>query len=328
MFGTRAQRRARRRHPLGDARAGVLRRARAGRGARHGGDLRRRRPARRQRRHHDRHARRAGRAGHSGLRAAHRVDERAGRPDDLDGQRSSGCSRCSTHPSRSPTAPVRSTSSSRPGGSSSSDVTFRYPPAPQSSIASMEATHDRRRRSRPRRADRREPRRSSRARRWRWSVRPAPARRRSMSLIPRLYDVTSGAVLVDGHDVRDLTLASLRGAIGVVAQDPHLFHEIDRRRTCATPSRTRRRRRAGRGVPGGAHPRHDRGAARRLRHRGRRARLPAVGRREAAPGDRPPAAQGPGDHDPRRGDEPPRQRQRVARAGGARGGAARAAPRS
>jgi ATP-binding cassette subfamily B protein len=45
-----------------------------------------------------------------------------------------------------------------------------------------------------------------------------------VSLIPRLYDVTSGAVRVDGHDVRDLTLTSLRSAIGVVAQDPHLFH--------------------------------------------------------------------------------------------------------
>ncbi|MAT03677.1 MAG: ABC transporter [Acidimicrobiaceae bacterium] len=46
-----------------------------------------------------------------------------------------------------------------------------------------------------------------------------------VSLIPRLYDVTEGAVLVDGVDVRDLTLDSLRGAIGVVSQDPHLFHE-------------------------------------------------------------------------------------------------------
>jgi ATP-binding cassette subfamily B protein len=45
------------------------------------------------------------------------------------------------------------------------------------------------------------------------------------SLIPRLYDVTGGAVLVDGHDVRDLTQDSLREAIGVVVQDPHLFHE-------------------------------------------------------------------------------------------------------
>jgi ATP-binding cassette, subfamily B, bacterial len=45
-----------------------------------------------------------------------------------------------------------------------------------------------------------------------------------VSLIPRLYDVTAGVVRVDGHDVRDLTLASLRRAIGVVSQDPHLFH--------------------------------------------------------------------------------------------------------
>ncbi|MFV0256978.1 MAG: ABC transporter ATP-binding protein [Acidimicrobiales bacterium] len=44
------------------------------------------------------------------------------------------------------------------------------------------------------------------------------------SLIPRLYDVTGGAVLIDGHDVRDLTQESLRAAVGVVAQDPHLFH--------------------------------------------------------------------------------------------------------
>ena len=45
------------------------------------------------------------------------------------------------------------------------------------------------------------------------------------ALVPRLYDVTGGSVRIDGHDVRDLTLASLRAAIGVVAQDPHLFHE-------------------------------------------------------------------------------------------------------
>ncbi len=45
------------------------------------------------------------------------------------------------------------------------------------------------------------------------------------SLIPRLYDVTAGSVKIDGHDVRDLTGHSLRAAIGVVSQDPHLFHE-------------------------------------------------------------------------------------------------------
>jgi ATP-binding cassette, subfamily B, bacterial len=45
------------------------------------------------------------------------------------------------------------------------------------------------------------------------------------SLVPRLYDVTGGAVRVDGIDVRDLTQDSLRAAIGVVSQDPHLFHD-------------------------------------------------------------------------------------------------------
>ena len=43
------------------------------------------------------------------------------------------------------------------------------------------------------------------------------------SLVPRFYDVDSGCVLVDGVDVRDLKLASLRRAIGVIAQDPFLF---------------------------------------------------------------------------------------------------------
>jgi ATP-binding cassette, subfamily B, bacterial len=45
------------------------------------------------------------------------------------------------------------------------------------------------------------------------------------SLVPRLYDVDSGAVRLAGVDVRDLTLTSVRGAVGVVTQDGHLFHE-------------------------------------------------------------------------------------------------------
>jgi ABC-type multidrug transport system fused ATPase/permease subunit len=43
------------------------------------------------------------------------------------------------------------------------------------------------------------------------------------SLVPRFYDVTSGRVLVDGADVRDVTLTSLRRGIGVISQDPFLF---------------------------------------------------------------------------------------------------------
>jgi ABC-type multidrug transport system fused ATPase/permease subunit len=43
------------------------------------------------------------------------------------------------------------------------------------------------------------------------------------SLVPRFYDVTSGRVTVDGADVRDVTLTSLRRSIGVISQDPFLF---------------------------------------------------------------------------------------------------------
>jgi ATP-binding cassette, subfamily B, bacterial len=43
-------------------------------------------------------------------------------------------------------------------------------------------------------------------------------------LIPRLYDVNSGAVEIDGHDVRDVTLSSLADAIGMVTQETYLFH--------------------------------------------------------------------------------------------------------
>jgi len=45
------------------------------------------------------------------------------------------------------------------------------------------------------------------------------------SLVPRLYDVDAGAVELAGIDVRDLTFAAVRGAVGVVTQDGHLFHD-------------------------------------------------------------------------------------------------------
>jgi ABC-type multidrug transport system fused ATPase/permease subunit len=45
------------------------------------------------------------------------------------------------------------------------------------------------------------------------------------SLVPRLYDVDAGAVRLSGIDVRDLTTDSLRGALGFVTQDGHLFHD-------------------------------------------------------------------------------------------------------
>ncbi len=45
------------------------------------------------------------------------------------------------------------------------------------------------------------------------------------ALLPRLYDVDEGAVQLAGIDVRDLTFAAVRGAVGVVTQDGHLFHD-------------------------------------------------------------------------------------------------------
>ena len=57
-------------------------------------------------------------------------------------------------------------------------------------------------------------------------VGPSGAGKTTISaLLPRLYDVTEGAITIDGNDIRDLTLESLRQSIGVVMQDAHLFHE-------------------------------------------------------------------------------------------------------
>ncbi len=57
-------------------------------------------------------------------------------------------------------------------------------------------------------------------------VGPSGAGKTTISaLLPRLYDVTDGSISIDGYDIRDLTLESLRDSIGVVMQDAHLFHE-------------------------------------------------------------------------------------------------------
>lgn len=44
-------------------------------------------------------------------------------------------------------------------------------------------------------------------------------------LIPRLYDPTAGRILLDGHDLRDLTLSTLSDNIGMVTQETYLFHD-------------------------------------------------------------------------------------------------------
>ena len=48
------------------------------------------------------------------------------------------------------------------------------------------------------------------------------------ALVTRLYDVSAGAVLLGGLDVRDATLDSIHGAVGIVTQDAHLFHDTIR----------------------------------------------------------------------------------------------------
>ena len=57
-------------------------------------------------------------------------------------------------------------------------------------------------------------------------VGPSGAGKTTMSaLLPRLYDVTEGAIEINGIDIRNFTAQSLRDSIGVVMQDAHLFHE-------------------------------------------------------------------------------------------------------
>ena len=96
-----------------------------------------------------------------------------------------------------------------------------------------------------------------------------------------MYDPNDGAVLIGGHDVRDVTLDSLHDVVGVVTQDAHLFHDTIRAnllyaRPTATEAEVVEACRAAQiwdliSVAAGR-PRHGR----------RRPRLPAVGRREAA----------------------------------------------
>ena len=56
-------------------------------------------------------------------------------------------------------------------------------------------------------------------------VGPSGAGKTTMTyLVPRFYDVTKGSVRIDGHDIRDLTMGSVADAVGMVTQEPYLFH--------------------------------------------------------------------------------------------------------
>ena len=60
-------------------------------------------------------------------------------------------------------------------------------------------------------------------------------------LVPRLYDATRGRILVDGHDVGALTLDSLAAQVGMVLQEPYLFHDTVRANLLYADPRGRRR---------------------------------------------------------------------------------------
>ena len=106
-----------------------------------------------------------------------------------------------------------------------------------------------------------------------------------VNLIPRFYDVTGGAIRIDGHDIRDVTLASLRRQIAIVTQETVLFDDTIAANIAygapeAAPAEIEAAARA-------AHAHEFIARARaRLRHDDRRARPAALRRPAAAPGDR------------------------------------------
>ena len=104
------------------------------------------------------------------------------------------------------------------------DVVFSYPKAEEISLASLESA------SRPETVESGEVLRgisfTAPAGTLTAIVGPSGAGKTTISgLLPRLYDVTHGAITIDGEDIRNLTVQSLRDSIGVVMQDAHLFHE-------------------------------------------------------------------------------------------------------
>ena len=137
-----------------------------------------------------------------------------------------------------------------------------------------------------------------------------------VDLIPRFYDPQEGAIRIDGIDIRNYTLASLRAQIGIVGQHTILFNDTLRNNIAY-------------GMPGAPMEKVDeaarsRGRARlhredegRVRHGHRRAGDEAVGGRAPAGGDRPRPAEGRPDPHPRRGDLRARHRIRAHDPGGA-----------
>ncbi|MEV0196869.1 ABC transporter ATP-binding protein [Nonomuraea sp. NPDC050691] len=104
------------------------------------------------------------------------------------------------------------------------DVHFRYPAAEEVSLASLESVA--RQDTAPSHPVLKGVSFTARPGRLVALVGPSGAGKTTItSLVSRLYDVSAGAVRLNGLDVREATLASLRDTVGVVAQDPHLFHD-------------------------------------------------------------------------------------------------------
>ena len=131
----------------------------------------------------------------------------------------------------------------------------------------------------------------------------------AMALLYRVYDPQSGKIGIDGRDIRDVKLTSLRRNIGVIFQEPLLFNRsIAENLRVGNPDATDDgdpcRLQARRGA------RLHRAPRGRTELNGRRARPHALRRRAPAAVDRASAVEGPADPDPRRGDERARCRHR------------------
>ena len=103
-------------------------------------------------------------------------------------------------------------------------------------------------------------------------------------LIPRFFDVTGGRILIDGQDVRDVTLASLRAQVGIVTQETILFNDTVRNNIAYGQPHVPAERSRGRG-PRRAGARFHRRPSRGVRYGYRRARRAAFRRRAPASGD-------------------------------------------
>jgi ATP-binding cassette subfamily B protein len=125
--------------------------------------------------------------------------------------------------------PLRAQGAAPAGGHSApqvefDQVTFRYPAAEEVSLASLESIA--RADASPSKTVLRDVTFTAAPGRLVALVGPSGAGKTTITqLVSRLYDVTGGAVRIGGQDVRDVTLESLRGTIGVVPQDAHLYHD-------------------------------------------------------------------------------------------------------